>query len=86
MELRALFPIIVLLNKDGEEIASWGPRAPFVQSLVDQLKQDMPPKDSLEHDQLFKQFISTITEKFTTDESLWNEVKQDLIQLLKARN
>lgn len=79
-------PIIILLNKDGEEIAKWGPRAPFVQSLVDKLKQELPPKESPEHEQAFKQFISILTEKFTANESLWKEVKQDFIQLLKARN
>lgn len=79
-------PIIILLDKDGQEISKWGPRAPFVQDLVATLKEEVPHKESPEYEQAFKQFISTLTSQFATDEYLWNEVKKDLITFLKSAN
>ena len=43
-------------------------------------------EESPEYEQAFKQFISTLTAQFATDEHLWNEVKKDLITFLKSVN
>ncbi|QOR68282.1 thioredoxin family protein [Cytobacillus suaedae] len=79
-------PIIILLDKDGKEIGKWGPRAPYVQDLVSTLKEEVPAKESPNYEEAFKQFISTLTAQFATDEHLWNEVKKDLITFLKSVN
>jgi hypothetical protein len=79
-------PILIVLDKDGQEIGKWGPRALFVQDLVSTLKEEVPPKEAPEYEQAFKQFISTLTSQFATDEHLWNEVKKDLVAFLKSIN
>lgn len=76
-------PIIIIIDENGEEVAKWGPRAPKVQELVEEMKSSLPEKDSTEYEQAFKSFISKMTDQFLTNESLWEEVKQDLIQTIR---
>lgn len=76
-------PIIVFVNKDFEEVAKWGPRAPEAQAIADELKASVPDKESPEYDAAFKAFIKSFTERITTDEALWNDIKNSLISTLK---
>ncbi|WP_243291803.1 thioredoxin family protein [Bacillus sp. FJAT-47783] len=76
-------PIIIIIDEAGEEVAKWGPRAPKVQELVEKMKSSLPDKDSSEYEQAFKSFISEVTEQFLTNESIWEEVKKDLIQTIR---
>lgn len=77
-------PIIIFLDKDGNEIGKWGPRAPKVQEIVEQLKADLPAKDSAEFEAAFKKFAKEVSELFTTNETLWLDIKHDLIEHLRA--
>lgn len=76
-------PIIIFLDKDSREIGKWGPRAPEVQSLVDQLRADVPAKDDPNYEQAFKAFVRELTTRFLTDRELQSLIKDDLIQTLK---
>ncbi|ALC80390.1 MULTISPECIES: thioredoxin family protein [Bacillus] len=73
-------PIIIFLDKDGNEIGKWGPRAPQVQEKVDTLKEKLPVKESADYEQAFKEFVKEISILFTTDRAIWADVKGDLIQ------
>ncbi|MBM7662941.1 hypothetical protein JOC85_003752 [Bacillus mesophilus] len=77
-------PIIVFLDSEGNELGKWGPRAASVQQLVDELRRDVPEKDAPGYDEAFKKMIHSITDQFTTNASLWDDVKQDLLQTIKG--
>ena len=38
-------PIFIFIDADGEERAVWGPRAPEVQRLIEEMRASLPPKD-----------------------------------------
>ncbi|MBD1379578.1 thioredoxin family protein [Metabacillus arenae] len=75
-------PIIVLFDKNGQEVGKWGPRAQEAQVLVDELKIRLPEKESPQYEEAFKHFAEEISEKFTKDEALWNDIKNDLIKTI----
>jgi hypothetical protein len=77
-------PIIVFFDIDGNELGKWGPRAKSVQQLVDRLRKDVPDKEDPGYDEAFKKMIKSITEQFTTNPTLWEEIKQDLLQTIKG--
>ncbi|RFU63160.1 thioredoxin family protein [Bacillus sp. V59.32b] len=76
-------PIIIFIDQDGEEVAKWGPRAPEVQSFVDELRSKMPAKEDPSHDAAFKLFVESLTSRFTEDEALWDHIKKDIIQSIE---
>ena len=76
-------PIIIFVNKDFEEVGKWGPRAPEAQAIADELKASVPDKESPEYEAAFKSFIKSFTERITTDETLWNDIKNSIISTIK---
>ena len=38
-------PIFIFIDADGKERAVWGPRAPEVQRLIEEMRASLPPKD-----------------------------------------
>ncbi|MCD7036498.1 thioredoxin family protein [Metabacillus sp. GX 13764] len=78
-------PIIVFFNQQGDEIAKWGPRAQQVEAIVGEMKKNLPPKESPEFEAAFKQFAGEISSRFTTDQSIWDAVKDSLMESLKNR-
>lgn len=80
-------PIVLILDAKGELIGKWGPRAPEVQKLVDQLRAPLPPKDDPTFQEKNKEVITILTEKYQHDESLWLYVYQsfmnELLSLLR---
>ena len=58
----------------------WEPKA---QALADELKANVPDKESPEYDAAFKAFIKSFVEGITTNEELWNDIKNSMISTLK---
>ncbi|SDH78206.1 Thiol-disulfide isomerase or thioredoxin [Alteribacillus persepolensis] len=67
-------PIIFVLNDQGELIGKWGPRAPEVQQLVNDMRHSLPPKDDPSFEEKQKQVYSTLKKRYAEDDSLWNYV------------
>lgn len=76
-------PIIIFVNKEFEEVGKWGPRSPEAQAVADELKANIPDKDSPQYDAAFKAFIKSFTERITTDEVLWRDIKNSIIATIK---
>lgn len=76
-------PIFIFINKDFEEVGKWGPRSPKAQEIAEELKANVPDKESPEYDAAFKAFIKSFVERITTDKELWNEIKNSMIATLK---
>lgn len=76
-------PIIIFVNKEYEEVGKWGPRSPEAQAVANELKANVPDKESPEYDAAFKAFIKSFTERITTDEVLWKDIKNSIMTTLK---
>lgn len=76
-------PIFIFLDKDHNEIGKWGPRAPEVQKLVDELRADMPAKEDPGYDEAFKKFVEQLLFRFLNDSELRKIIKEDLLNKLK---
>lgn len=75
-------PIFIFIDKNGEEKAVWGPRAPKVQEFVTELRSVLPPKEDERFEAEQKEVFKKITQAFTEDEKLWNEVYSSLKETL----
>lgn len=75
-------PIIIFLNKEGEEIAKWGPRSKKVAEVVAEYQKDLPAKDAPEYEEAFKQFIAKVTVQFKTNLELQESIKAELIECI----
>ncbi|MDF9763380.1 hypothetical protein OKW24_005153 [Peribacillus simplex] len=67
-------PIFIFIDRNGEEKAVWGPRAPKVQEYVMELRSDLPAKDDESFEAEQKEVFKKITEAFSEDKHLWDEV------------
>lgn len=67
-------PIFIFIDKNGEEKAVWGPRAPKVQEYVMELRSDLPAKDDERFEAEQKEVIEKITAAFSEEKQLWDEV------------
>lgn len=81
-------PIVLVLSEDGTLLGKWGPRAPEVQKIVDDLRATLPPKDAPDFLEKQKEVFSSLTKRFTEDETLWNDVyesfKNKLLNILNS--
>lgn len=75
-------PIFIFIDEDGQEIGKWGPRAPEVQSIVEDIKTGMPGKDDPGYKEAFNEFIKKMSARFTTDPQLWTAVEKDMVRVL----
>ncbi|MFS0636436.1 thioredoxin family protein [Mesobacillus foraminis] len=77
-------PIIVIIDKNGSEVATWGPRAPEGQELADELFGSLPAKGTTEFDEAFKKAIPEFQRKLTEDKQLWEAITDHIISTLKS--
>ena len=76
-------PIFVFIDEDGKEAAVWGPRAPKVQEFVDAVRADMPDKEAPNFKEKQQEMIATLTKKYTSDQTVWEQVYQSIKETLK---
>ncbi|MFC0525561.1 thioredoxin family protein [Pontibacillus salicampi] len=75
-------PIIIVFNNNGEEVARWGPRAPELQSLVDNAQQNLPEKDNPIFEEKQREMIMFLTRAYRENEELWSKVYMSLKQTI----
>ncbi|MEH6944679.1 thioredoxin family protein [Bacillus sp. JJ722] len=71
-------PIIVLIDENGEEFAKWGPRAAKVQAMVDDKRKVLPAHEDPAFESAIKEFYAMIGKLYTTDQTLWSDVEEDM--------
>lgn len=71
-------PVYLLLNKDGEVITKWGPRAPKLQEYVMGLRKDLPASDDPTFKDKQKEFIEKITAEYISTPEYWLWVYEDI--------
>lgn len=82
-------PMILILSEQGELLGKWGPRAPEVQQIVDELRAALPLKENPTFAEKQKELIATLRERYVADETLWTYVyesfKETLLNVLEKR-
>ena len=73
-------PIIILIDEYGNEYARWGPRAEKIQSIVNDRKQALPPKDSPDFGQGFKDYAEGLKELYYSESALWTDIEDDMLR------
>ena len=71
-------PMYLLLGKDGEVEATWGPRAAQIQEYVMGLRKSLPPADAPEFKEKQQEFIKRITAEYTSKPEYWLTVYEDI--------
>lgn len=71
-------PVYLLLNKDGDVISKWGPRAPKLQEYVIGLKNELPASDDSTFKDKQNKFIEKITTDFISTPEYWLWVYEDI--------
>ncbi|QQK75456.1 thioredoxin family protein [Salicibibacter cibarius] len=75
-------PIFIFIDEDGNEVATWGPRASEVQARVDALFSKLPAKDAPDYGEKWKETLSSLTQIFREDENVWDEVYESIMKTL----
>jgi len=75
-------PIFIFIDEHGNEVAKWGPIADRVKAFVSQYRGKLPPKDADDYEEKFKEMIKITGKAFKEDESIWNDVYEDIKETL----
>lgn len=76
-------PKIIFLSPNGEEVATWGPRAPEVQQFIDDSMANLPDKDDEESKEKKREVLTFITKAYRDHQNFWDYVYNDLKLTLK---
>ncbi|MCQ6281381.1 thioredoxin family protein [Bacillus sp. EB600] len=80
-------PIILILNKQGKTLGKWGPRAPKIQQIVNELRATLPPKEDPSFAEKQKEIFASLRKRYTEEPTLWSYVydsfKETLLAILK---
>lgn len=64
-------PMILILNEQGELVGKWGPRAPEVQQMVDDLRATLPAKEDPTFAEKQKELFGKLRKSYVEDQTLW---------------
>ncbi|BAQ08796.1 thioredoxin family protein [Sporosarcina sp. FSL W7-1349] len=71
-------PVYLLLDKGGEVLAKWGPRAETIQEYVMGLRQELPSSDAPDFEEKQKTLIERLTAEYSSKPELWLTVYEDI--------
>lgn len=71
-------PVYLLLNKDGEVISKWGPRAEMVQKFVMEGRAKFPDKEDPAFEDIQKKFYEQMTQEFIANKEFHLAVYEDI--------
>jgi len=81
---KRIIPIIIFIDEDGNELATWGPMAPEIATFVEDLKQDLPDKEDPTYKEAFEKYIQVIGDAFTNDDTYRNATYTDIKKTLTS--
>jgi len=71
-------PVYLLLNKKGEVISKWGPRAEKVQQYVTENREKFPPKEDPTFEDVQKAFYADVAKEFEENKDFHLAVYEDI--------
>ncbi|MDQ0231236.1 thioredoxin family protein [Metabacillus malikii] len=75
-------PIFIFIDSNGNEQAVWGPRADYIQQIVDAERNKLPAKESSDYKERQDEMIKNLKERYMEDEQLWNIISQSIFSRL----
>lgn len=75
-------PIFIFIDEDGNEKAVWGPRAPEVQQLIEDLQSRLPSKEDPQFAEKQKQMYREFKKNLIGDSTLWHAVSRSMRERL----
>lgn len=78
-------PIFIFIDKEGNERAVWGPRAPAVQEMVTNYRSSLPPRDHEDFEAKSRQMMEGLVKAYRSDESIWQEIYRSLKTTMAER-
>ncbi|MEH7362238.1 thioredoxin family protein [Priestia aryabhattai] len=80
-------PIILIFNNEGNLLGKWGPRAPEVQQIVDELRAELPSKEDPSFEEKQKEVFSALRTRYKEEPALWsyvyNSFKETVLAVVK---
>lgn len=80
-------PIILIFNNEGNLLGKWGPRAPEVQQIVDELRATLPSKEDPSFEEKQKEVFSSLRTRYKEEPALWsyiyNSFKETVLAAVK---
>ncbi|MBG9812583.1 thioredoxin [Bacillus endophyticus] len=80
-------PMVLILNNEGELIGKWGPRAPKVQEIVNEVRSVLPPKEDPSFPEKQKEVIKSLQTRYMNESVLWSYVyesfKETVLNIVK---
>jgi len=67
-------PIFIFIDAEGNERAVWGPRAPEVQTLVEELRSQLPDKEDPTFEEKQRAMYRGFRDRIATDTEIWQYV------------
>ena len=78
-------PIFIFIDADGRERAVWGPRAPEVQRLIEEMRASLPPKDDPQFEEKQREMYRSFKKRLLEDRSLWDAVENSIRGRLREK-
>ncbi|SFS89809.1 thioredoxin family protein [Marininema halotolerans] len=76
-------PIFIFIDQAGSEQAVWGPRAPEVQHLVEEVRSMMPDPEDAEFETKQKEIYRSFKQQIKTETIYWEAVNRSIQERLK---
>lgn len=67
-------PIFIFIDETGNEQAVWGPRAPEVQALVEEMRRKLPDKEDPTFEEKQNEMYRQFRNQISTDKQIWQYV------------
>lgn len=77
-------PIVLIIGEDDQILGKWGPRAPEIQQMVDELHANLPDKNDPNYDVARAAVIGSLRTRYAIDSSLWMFVYQSFKQTVQG--
>ncbi|MFD2046405.1 thioredoxin family protein [Ornithinibacillus salinisoli] len=71
-------PIFIFIDENGNEVATWGPRAEKIQQFFDHAKENLPNKESEGYEEKFREMLLFITRSFRENRDFWSDVYESI--------
>lgn len=76
-------PIMIFIDREGNQVAKWGPIAPEVKEFTSQYRDHLPAKDDSAYEEKFNEMIKATAKEFKENPSIWNAVYNDIKKSLE---
>ncbi|MCK1997479.1 thioredoxin family protein [Psychrobacillus psychrodurans] len=80
-------PVYLLLNREGEVVSKWGPRAELVQQFVMDGRAKFPAKEDPSFEEVQKEFYAQMTNEFVSNQefhlAVYESIRNTWIQALQ---